>query len=50
MAGGGEHGQGLAPPFTGSGRKAGGSAARGVGLAGVEGVQDALVADGEQAG
>jgi hypothetical protein len=42
---GGEAGEGLAPAFPGFGWEPGGGALRAVGLAGVEGVQDALVAD-----
>src|SRR6516225_512798 len=48
--GGGEAGAGLAAPAAGPGREAGCGAAGVVGLAGVPGGQDALVADGEQAG
>jgi hypothetical protein len=47
---GGERGEGLAAPFEGAGREAGGGAAGVVVLAGVVGGEDALVADGEQAG
>ena len=47
---GGEAGEGLASAFPGLGREPGGGAAVVVGLAGVEGGEDALVADGEQAG
>src|SRR6266536_3331586 len=46
----GEAGEGLAAPFPGPGREPGGGAPRVVGLAGVVGGEDALVADGEQAG
>ena len=48
--GGGEDGEGAAPSFAGSGRQAEGGPSDGVGLAGVERGEDALVADGEQAG
>src|ERR1022692_1090916 len=48
--GGGEHGQGFALPSSGLRREPGGGAAGVVGLADVPGVEDALVADGEQAG
>src|SRR5947208_9520230 len=43
-------GEGLAAPAAGPGWQAGCGAAGGVGLAGVPGFQDALVADGQQAG
>ena len=47
----GEAGQGgFAPAFPCSGREAGGGAALVFGLAGVPGVQDALVTDGVQGG
>src|SRR5215510_13329540 len=48
--GGGEAGAGLAAPAAGLGWQAGRGAAGAVGLAGVPGGQDALVADGQQAG
>ena len=48
--GGGEHGEGFAALFAGSGREPGGGSARVVGLTGVPGAEDALVADGVQAG
>src|SRR6516162_3655936 len=48
--GGGEAGAGCAAPTAGFGRQAGCGAAGGGGLAGVEGGQDALVAEGQQAG
>jgi hypothetical protein len=47
---GGQAGEGLAAPAPGSGGQAGGGTAGVVVLAGVPGGQDALVADGEQAG
>jgi len=48
--GGGEAGEGLAALAPGFGGQAGGGAAGVVGLAGVPGVKDPLVADGQQAG
>jgi len=48
--GGGQAGEGLASSAAGFGGQAGRGAAGIVGLAGVPGGQDALVADGEQAG
>jgi hypothetical protein len=47
---GGEAGEGLAASLAGFRREPGGGPAGVVGLAGVEGGEDALVADGEQAG
>src|SRR5258707_4314827 len=46
----GERGEGGAAAAPGPGREPGGGAPGGVGLAGVPGVEDALVAEGEQAG
>jgi hypothetical protein len=48
--GGGEAGEGLAAAFAGVGWEAGGGAPGVFGLAGVPGAEDALVAEGEQAG
>ncbi len=48
--GNGDGGEGFAAALAGSGRESGDGAPCGAGLAGVEGVQDALVAGGEQAG
>ena len=47
---GGEAGEGLAAPLAGFRREPGGGPARVLLLAGVPGGEDALVADGEQAG
>ncbi len=46
---GGEAGEGLAAPLAGSGRQAERGSARGAGLAGAVGSEDALVADGKSA-
>ena len=47
---GGELGEAGAAAFAGAGRQAGGGAAGVVFLPGLEGVEDALVSDGQQAG
>jgi hypothetical protein len=47
-SGRGERGEGFAAPFAGSWREPGGGSSRVLGLPGVPGLQDALVADAQE--